>query len=1309
MRHANVLGSVVGLSLLFAALVAAPVAAAGGGVKITVPTSVTPDVSSAITLHLPNGVAAVEGRVLVDPSVAELIGVAPTGKGQTLAPNGTPDGFSFGVYGMKPSGKANDVRLIILPHVSGDLGLRVVIDAAANKAGQRITSLSSNLASRLNVGHGGPVFNAPSGFARSVPSLSSHGVHGLFGRRVISSDDIDISRAAWYSARESGTGCASGTVYGDANGDGCVDIVDLQALGAALGTTTSSATVAGAEAVSPAAANLSATTSISAAATTGLTFTVTSTSDNPDANAGDGVCADSTGQCTLRAALTESNWHAGTNRVEFNLPGTAPVKIQLGSAPMSNIGSSSSSVVIDGYTQPGSHVNTAQYGFNGVPGVYLRGNGNSASKFIFYVAQSGNTIRGLAFDNAYRGIFLDTPNAHDNYVVGDWFGFTASGSNGNRGHAGVALNNGANHNFIGTADVADRNVAGNQDKALYAYGTGTSYNLMQNNLLCITPGGGTSTCSTGIDYDFGPQHNLIGGSNPGELNVIGPSTLNGIEFSHGWDPTTNHNSTPPWQVSYNEAVGNWVGFKADGNYDPSYRSALSKPSADNGQALHMHDGSTYNTFDGNYAAAAYDGVTIAMPNSTGDVVKNNIIGVSPRGQAAPMARYGIYFTSNTRDHTVEGNIVRNAAGGGILLIDFNVRQVLLSKNIVSDTNGPAIFMAPDPNNPSTGADELLAPPSIGSATSGQISGTGIVGATVEVFQASKSSGQTGLPIAYVGSAIVAANGTWAMTPSGLSTGDRVTATQARSDGNTSGLSTNVNVGAAPPPPVADFVWQQQSGQLAVDFTDTSTGSPSSWSWDFGDGTSSTEQNPTKTYSTDGDYTVKLTATSGGGSDTKTETVNVAPLGVGSVVAADAFGRTQSSGWGDADTGGQYSYEGNSTNFSVANGHGSITLPKAGANRAAVLAGVSASDVDLLVRVSTDKIPTGGPYIAYGILRSTSNNAYRPKLIFNTDSTVAVQAGVVKSGSESALGSAVPVAGVTQSPGSFIWMRAEATGTNPTTIRVKAWADGQSEPANWQFVATNSYAALQGPGAVGLRGYLGSGVTNAPATISFDDLTVTITTPPPPPSGIASDEFQRTLSGSWGTADNGGTYTLQGNASNYAVDGSAGTITVAKGGVTRSAVLDSTSASDLDITFKVALDKVATGGNDFVYAVSRRIGNSEYRPRIVFNSNGTITVNATRVINGSESSLGSAVVTGLSQAPGTYVWFRAQVTGTNPTTINVKAWADGSSEPASWMFTTTDGSAALQAPGAVGLRVYTASGVSNAPVTFMFDGYDVAAP
>jgi CSLREA domain-containing protein len=67
----------------------------------------------------------------------------------------------------------------------------------------------------------------------------------------------------------------------------------------------------------------------------GPLFTVNSTADTIDANPGDGICADSNGRCTLRAAIEESNQEpipnaTSTNVIIFALPNPAVIDLTLG-------------------------------------------------------------------------------------------------------------------------------------------------------------------------------------------------------------------------------------------------------------------------------------------------------------------------------------------------------------------------------------------------------------------------------------------------------------------------------------------------------------------------------------------------------------------------------------------------------------------------------------------------------------------------------------------------------------------------------------------------------------------------------------------------------------------------------------------------------------------------------------------------------------------------------------------------------------------------------------------------------------------
>ena len=178
-----------------------------------------------------------------------------------------------------------------------------------------------------------------------------------------------------------------------------------------------------------------------------------------------------------------------------------------------------------------------------------------------------------------------------------------------------------------------------------------------------------------------------------------------------------------------------------------------------------------------------------------------------------------------------------------------------------------------------------------------------------------------------------------------------------------------------------------------------------------------------------------------------------------------------------------------------------------------------------------------------------------------------------------------------------------------------------------------------------------------------------------------------------------------------MNGSAGTVLAPTPGSGRGAFLAGVSALDVEIAFSVASDKASSAGGQYVYGVVRRVtARDEYRAKVRFTSDGGVYVNASRLLAGVEAALSPDVrVPGLARSPGTVVRIRAQAVGTNPTSIRVRAWTAGTSEPAAWHYTATDASAALQAPGSVGLRAYLSTSTTNAPVVFTFDDYVVGRP
>ncbi len=422
-------------------------------------------------------------------------------------------------------------------------------------------------------------------------------------------------------------------------------------------------------------------------------------------------------------------------------------------------------------------------------------------------------------------------------------------------------------------------------------------------------------------------------------------------------------------------------------------------------------------------------------------------------------------------------------------------------------------------------------------------------------------------------------------------------------------------------------------------------------------------------------------------------------------AADTFTRNVVNGWGSAETGGVYSLSGAVADFDVNGTTGTITHA-VGVTRAATLDAAIARDVDLTLKIRTDKVASGDGMYIWLVGRRTANgqSEYRSRLRLLPNGSVLIRTMRVVGGVQTLLGSDVQVAGLTH-PGTALRARVQWDGAAPTTIRMRVWADGTAEPGTWQSVVTDASAALQPAGAIGVRSYLASNATNAPVVLSVDDLRATsLVVAAGTASTYAADTFSRTIANSWGSADTGGAYEHFGALADYDTLGSAATI-AHPAGTTRAAMLRSVSAVDVDLTFTVRSDKLPTGDGITIYGVGRSVGGgtSEYRPRIRLAPGGGVWLRAVRYLSGAQSALGTDVqVPGLSYTPDARLRVRVQLAGASPTTIRIKVWADGTAEPPGWQSVVTDASAPLQGPGAIGVRSFVALNSTNAPILLTFD-------
>jgi hypothetical protein len=157
-----------------------------------------------------------------------------------------------------------------------------------------------------------------------------------------------------------------------------------------------------------------------------------------------------------------------------------------------------------------------------------------------------------------------------------------------------------------------------------------------------------------------------------------------------------------------------------------------------------------------------------------------------------------------------------------------------------------------------------------------------------------------------------------------------------------------------------------------------------------------------------------------------------------------------------------------------------------------------------------------------------------------------------------------------------------------------------------------------------------------------------------------------------------------------------------------ATLSGPSERDVEITARVSTNVVAAGDGQWVYFVARRSGDgSEYRSKLKLMPDGRVLLGFSRTSNGSESPIAVGVDSGVTYATGSFLKVRISITGSGPTTLRMKVWRDGQTEPSAWQHTATDGTTNLQDAGQVALQTYLPANGSVA--TIRFDDLVVTRP
>lgn len=165
------------------------------------------------------------------------------------------------------------------------------------------------------------------------------------------------------------------------------------------------------------------------------------------------------GSGSLRDAIATGNTNPGFKKITFNIPGSCPLRINLSTS----LPAITRPVAFEGYTQPGSSLNSERNEFDGVVCVFITG-GNSIASGLRLQTQAATevfSVRGMGFYGfSSEAIRASGPGRAS--IRGNWFG-TGGGVIGQNFADAVIRVEDAPETLIGTSEPADMNVIGGGD------------------------------------------------------------------------------------------------------------------------------------------------------------------------------------------------------------------------------------------------------------------------------------------------------------------------------------------------------------------------------------------------------------------------------------------------------------------------------------------------------------------------------------------------------------------------------------------------------------------------------------------------------------------------------------------------------------------------------------------------------------------------------------------------------------------------------------------------------------------------------
>ena len=438
-------------------------------------------------------------------------------------------------------------------------------------------------------------------------------------------------------------------------------------------------------------------------------FTVTTTTDN-------GNNATPTAG-SLRAAIVASNAAGpGPNLINFTIAGTGPFTI----SPPVDLPNITVPVTINGYSQPGSSVNTLAQGDNAVLQIILNGSNYTVGDGLttgnglhFDIGSDGSVVRGLVINQWIdNGILIDTTNANITGVsiVGNFIGTDQTGTAAMPNRTGIALSSpttfDAISTIIGTPAFADRNLVagsltmrgvdnyGNRGGCIFSFFGINS--VIQNNYIGTDKTGtqalGNSLLGVFLWADTGT---LVGGTSSTMSNIISGHLVYGMQIRACGSCTVQ---------------GNYIGTDISGTL------ALGNTNAgilmDDNQLANTGD-STGSTISNNLISGNGNGIQLGdnfLPGCTLNTIQNNKMGTDITGtKALPNTGFGLVVDDS--QNTVTNNVISGNLGGGLLIYSILGTSTLVTGNLIGTDFSGTKTIPNGGNGVQIGLDSNLSAPS----------------------------------------------------------------------------------------------------------------------------------------------------------------------------------------------------------------------------------------------------------------------------------------------------------------------------------------------------------------------------------------------------------------------------------------------------------------------------------------------------------------------------------------------------------------------------------------------------------------------